>query len=178
MKKRHVFRWLLLALFAAALLWVAVGEGSCVQGIRALLGRKPDQPILNSSFQVYPRNFRYYKFSLPAGSKDMVLIGHCGVSLAAASANAPVTQQTPQPSDATGTIEVYVLPESTFEAWRKGDSGAAIYRSGRVSDLNVQQPLPAGEGVYYLLFSNRFDSSSAKKIDANFALHSTGLLAY
>ena len=110
--------------------------------------------------------------------KNIALVGHCRVSLAAASANGPVTQQTRQPSDATGTIEVYVLPESNFEAWRKGDSGAAIYQSGRVSDLNVQQSLPAGEGVYYLLFSNRFDSSSAKKIDANFVLHSSSWFAF
>jgi hypothetical protein len=38
--------------------------------------------------------------------------------------------------------------------------------------------LPAGDGTYYLLFSNRFDSGSAKKIDARFVLHSTSWFSF
>ncbi|HVI78060.1 MAG TPA: hypothetical protein VM715_07825 [Candidatus Acidoferrum sp.] len=178
MKKPGIVRWVLLFLFAAALIWIAVGQSSCVQGVRAMLGRKPDQPVLNSSFQVLPRSFRYYKFSLPAGSRNMALVGHFSAAVPAASASNAERAQTPQPANANSTIEVYVLPESSFEAWRNGDSGATIYQSGRVSDLKVQQTLPAGDGVYYLLFSNRFDSAAAKKIDASFMLHSDSWFAF
>ena len=176
MKRRSVIRWILLALFAAAILWVALGQDSCAQGTRALLGRKPDQSVLNSSFQVFPHSFRYYKFSLPAGSKNMALIGHFSASVPAGNSSPGNTQRSRQ--SANGAVEVYVLTEPAFESWRKAESPRTIYQSGRVSEQNVRQNLPAGDGVYYLVFSNRFDSASAKKVTAALSLHSTSWFSY
>ncbi len=177
MKKRKIGRWILLALFVAAIAWIAVGEDSCAQGIRALVGRKPDQSVLDSSFQVFPHSFRYYKFSLPSGSKNMALVGHFSASLAPANAgssgNALSSGQQPN-----GAIDVLLLTEPAFESWRKSESAPMIYQSGSVSQANVRQSLPPQEGVYYLVFSNRSDSASAKKVTAALSLHSTSLFSY
>ena len=165
MKKRSLVRWTLLAVFIAAILWIAVSENSCAQGFRALVGRKPDQPVLNSSFQIAPHAFRYYQFSLPAGSKNMTLVGHFTISAAGAS-----------PSDTS--VEALVLTDSAFESWRTGNASPTIYDSGKVTDQKVQLKLPPGEGVYYLVFSNRFNTAAAKRVTASLALHSTSWLAY
>ncbi len=176
MKKRKIARWILLAVFIAAILWIAVGQDSCAQGTRALLGRKPDQSVLDSSFQVFPHSFRYYKFSLPAGSKNMALVGHFTVSGAAGNSNPGNAQPVGQPPNET--IEVFVLTEPAFEGWRKGESATTIYQSGRISGQNVRQSLPAGDGLYYLVFSNRFDPASTKKVTAALSLHSTSWFSY
>jgi hypothetical protein len=164
MKKNRPTRWILLFLFLAVLAWVAVSENSCAQGVRALLGRKPDQPVLDSTFQVVRGGFRYYTFSLPEGEKNMALVGQFSVSTPGAQA---------QPG-----IEVYVLTEAEFDSWRKGTASAAVFQSGRVSEQKVQQNLPPEPGLYYLVFSNKFDPTSAKKVRASLALHSTSWIAY
>jgi hypothetical protein len=158
MKRRRVVRWVLLGLLVAAITWIAMSSNPFAQGVRQLLGRKPDQPVLNNSFQVSAHSFRYYKFSLPEGSKHMALVGHFEVS--------------------AGDIEVYLLSELAFGRWQKGNAVPSIYQSGKQSEQTIQQTLPTGAGVYYVVFSNKSDPGSAKKVNARLALHSTNWLSY
>lgn len=174
MKKRRVVRWVLLAFLLALIVWVAVSENSCAQGARQLLGRKPDQAVLNGSFQIAAHSFRYYKFTLPEGSKNMALVG--SFRIVPGDASAPAGQNQGKPSKAA--VEVYVLNESDLDNWLKGNAASAIYQSGRVSEQKVERTLPAGSGVYYLVFSNKFDPASAKKVSAALALHSNRWFSY
>jgi len=174
MKKRKIARWIVLGLFIVGIVWIAASENSCAQGARQLLGRKPDQPVLNNSFQVSARSFRYYKFTLPQGSKNMALAGEFHVSVASANVNTPPGNQGQK---SIPSIDVYVLNEPAFEIWLKGGSPASIYQS-RVSQQKLKQALPAGAGVYYLVFSNKFDPTAAKKVTASLALRSTSWFSY
>jgi hypothetical protein len=70
-RKRHFFRWIFLALFVVAIVWVASSANPVAQGLREIGGDKPDQGILERTFAVSPRNFRYYKFTLPEGSATL-----------------------------------------------------------------------------------------------------------
>ena len=175
MKKRKITRWIVLALFVAAIAWTAVSANPWAQGVRQLLGRKPDQPVLANSFQVSAHSFRYYKFTLPQGSKNMALAGEFHISLASGNA---VNATGIQAQENTPGLEVYVLNEPAFESWLRGNNAASIYQSGRVSEQKVKQVLAPGAGVYYLVFSNKFDPASAKKVTASLALHSTSWFSY
>jgi hypothetical protein len=170
MKKRGCLRWFvpLVAIFAIS--WAVFSSNPFAQGFRQLLGRKPDQPVLNSTFQVSPRGFRYYKISLPSGSKNMLLVGNFS-SQAIASTTAG------QPTSA-GKIEVIVIRESAFEGWRQANSASSIYDSGEATKAELKQPLPDGPGEYYVIFSNKSDPVSAKKISANLVLHSGSFFSY
>lgn len=170
MKRRGCFRWIFPLFVIAVIAWAVFSSNPFAQGFRQLLGRKPDQPVLNSTFQVSPRSFRYYKISLPAGSKNMLLVGNFssqGISGAAAG----------QPSS-EGKIEVIVIRESDFETWRQTNSAGSVYDSGGVTQAKVHQPLPDGAGEFYVVFSNRSDSAAPKRISANLVLHSGSFLSY
>ncbi len=170
MKRRGCFRWFFPLFVLAVIAWAVFSSNPFAQAFRQLLGRKPDQPVLNSTFQVSPSSFRYYKISLPAGSKNMVLVGNFS-SQAIASATAGQS-----PSD--GKIEVIVIKESDLEAWRQTNSARPVYDSGGASGARVHQPLPDGAGEFYVIFSNKSDSVSPKKISANLVLHSGSFFSY
>ncbi len=171
MKRRGgCFRWVFTLFLLAVAAWALFSSNPFAQGFRQLLGRKPDQPVLNSTFQVSPRSFRYYKISLPAGSKNMVLVGTVS------------SQAVPSPSagqsQSDGKIEVIVIKESDFEAWRQTNSASPVYDSGGASQVKVHQRLPDGAGEFYVIFSNKADSASARKISANLVLHSGSFFSY
>lgn len=171
MKRRGgCFRWIFTLFVLAVIAWAVFSSNPFAQGFRQLLGCKPDQPVLNSTFQVSPRSFRYYKVSLPAGSKNMVLVG----TFSAQAVASPATGQSP--SD--GKIEVIVIKESDFEAWRQTNSASSVYDSGGVTQAKVQQMLPDGAGEFYVIFSNKSDITSPKKISANLVLHSGSFFSY
>lgn len=75
-------------------------------------------------------------------------------------------------TDADKGIEVYVLSESAFAIWQSGYATGSVYESGRVASGNMQADLPAGAGVYYLVFSNKFSTGMGKTVEA------TALLRY
>jgi hypothetical protein len=175
MKKARIGCWIPVLVVLAVILWAAISSNPLAQGFRQLLGRKPDQPVLNSSFQIPPRGFRYYQFTLPQASKHMALVGH----FSAFPAGTPVPSGSGGDAPSSGSlIEVLLLTEPAFQSWQRGEPAPSVYDSSKVSQENVDQVLPAGAGLYYLVFSNRFDLASAKKINASLALHSTSWLAY
>jgi hypothetical protein len=162
-KKRHLGRWIFLGLLLAAIIWVVASGNPFAQGIRTFAGGKHDQSVLANLFTVSAHGIRYYKFSLPEGSKNVSIVGQF---TATAERGAEVGS-----TDGDNTIEVYVLSDTAFAAWQRGNAESSVYQSGRVAQGVVQADMPAGAGVYYLVFSNRFSSSSAKNVNATASLH-------
>jgi hypothetical protein len=159
-RKRKIVLWILLLLFLAAGIWVATSSNPIAQGIQELGGNKHDQSVLEKPFSVPPRNFRYYKFTLPDGSTDVTLVGQFAVS----------SDKNSDGSDDAGKIELYVLSEAAFAIWQKGYAATSVYESGKLAQGQVKAPLPAGGGVYYLVFNNKFSTKTAKNMNATFVL--------
>lgn len=168
-KKRRVFGWVVLILLVAAIVWVITSSNPFAEGLQELGGYKHDQAIVESPFSVSPHNVRYYKFTLPEGSTNVMIVGQFATS--AEEKNA--TDQTAEAKDqgqSTEGIEVYVLSEAAFAIWQKGYATGMIFESGRVTHGDVKGELPEGPGVYYLVFSNRFDAKASKKVNASVLL--------
>ena len=65
-------------------------------------------------------------------------------------------------------VEVYVLSEPAFAVWQNGYATSSVYESGRVSKGEMQAEVPAGAGVYYLIFSNKFTPKTSKNVTPRF----------
>ena len=129
-----------------------------------------------------PHTFRYYKFALPEGSVNVTVVGQFKST---ADSAAPATRKS-QTSDKNHTgikgkdaaadvdnnIEVYVLTDSAFAVWQNGYATSSLYESGKVAEGSLQTEVPAGAGIYYLVFSNKSAPKTPK------ALHATVLLHY
>jgi ribosomal protein L40E len=165
----RVVLFLCLGAFLVAIVWAATSESPFAQGMQELAGWKHDQSILANPFSVSPHSFRYYKFALPEGSLNVAIVGQF-----AASNDSRNTGPTDKDKDKDGKrdsdIELYVLSEPAFTVWQRGYAASSVYESGRVSQGTVQAELPAGAGIYYLVFSNKFAPKAAKNINATFAL--------
>ena len=166
-KKGRIVLWVLVGLFLGALLWAATSDSPFAQGIQELVGWKHDQTILESPFSVSARNFRYYKFDLPEGSTNVSIVGQ----FTASSAEKKPKSAKPSTGEADDNdIEVYVLSEPAFAVWQNGYATSSVYESGRVSQGTMQAELPAGAGVYYLVFSNKFSPKTVKSLNATVLL--------
>jgi len=164
-KKRRIFLWILLGLFLGAILWAATSDSPFAQGIQELVGWKHDQTVLETPFSVNPKNFRYYKFDLPGGSMNVSIVGQFSATSAD---KKPGSKKGADTDD--NDVEVYVLSEPAFAVWQNGYATSSVYESGRVPHGTMQADLPAGAGVYYLIFSNKFSSRSAKNVNASVLL--------
>ena len=65
-RKRHFLLWILLGLVLVAIVWITISRNPLASALREIGGDKPDQTVLERSFVLAPRGFRYYTFSLPA----------------------------------------------------------------------------------------------------------------
>lgn len=170
-KDRRLVLWLSLILLAVVIAWIALSENPFAQGIQELIGFKHDQTILDTPFTVGAHSFRYYKFSLPEGSVNVSVVGE----FASASDLKVVT---PRKEKAKGkdqdqpdnNIEVFVLSEPAFTIWQNGYATSSLYDSGPVTQGKVQCDVPAGAGIYYLVFNNRFATKAPKAIQATVLL--------
>lgn len=165
--KYYFFLWVVLASLLAAIAWIATSSNPLAEGIQELAGNKHDQAILDTPFSVTPHNFRYYKFSLPEGSTNVAIVGEF---VAAAESDNRKSPSKSEPQETETGIELYVLSESAFAIWQTGYATNSVFESGRVSQGKVQADLPAGPGVYYLVFSNKFSSKTTKKVNADVVL--------
>jgi hypothetical protein len=165
-RKRRTVLWVLLALVVLAILWTGISDNPFAQGMQELVGWKHDQTILDNSFTVSSHSFRYYKFALPEGSVNVAMVGHFSASTEA-SKNAINNDKNNNVEDG---IEVYVLSEPAFTVWQKGFATSSVYESGRIQQGTLQSELPAGAGIYYLVFNNKFSSKSAKNVNATVVL--------
>ena len=159
-RKRRKVLWVLLAVLGGGVLWVSISAGPVAQGVRELIGDKADRVIVDSAFSVGPHTFRYYKFSLPDGSANVAAVGQFKSAAQSPAAAAEVDNG----------IEAYVLAESAFTAWQKGYATASLYDSGNVAESTVHAEIPAGAGIYYLVFSNKDAPQTAKSIHATIVL--------
>jgi zinc ribbon protein len=169
-RKRRIVLWVLLGLLLGAILWAATSDNPFAQGAQELVGWKHDQAILETPFSISPRNFRYYKFGLPEGSTNVSIVGQFTATSAEKKVGAPRSKDKGEAED--NDIEVYVLSQPAFAVWQNGYATSSVYESGRVSQGTMQSVLPAGAGVYYLIFSNKFSAKTAKSVNA------TALLRY
>jgi hypothetical protein len=164
-RKRHYVLWTLFALLIVLFLWLATSSNPFAQGMQELAGNKHDQAIVDTPFSISPHNFRYYKFSLREASTNVAIIGDFTASPALDK------RKNTQPRESENGIEVYVLSETAFAIWQTGYVTSSVFESGRVTEGKLQADLPAGAGVYYVVFSNKFASKAAKKVDATVVLH-------
>ncbi len=167
-RKRLWLLWTLFCILIIAFLWLATSSSPFAEGFQGLTGNKHDQSIVDHPFSVSPHNFRYYKFALPDGSTKVAVVGDFSATPDVGIRKNDTSAQTRGSDDG---IEVYVLNESSFAIWQTGYATSPVFESGRVAKGKVQGDLPAGPGVYYLVFSNRFSTRTAKKVDATVVLH-------
>jgi hypothetical protein len=160
----------LLALFVVAIIWVASSESPAAQAVQEAVGWKHDQSILEAPFSIGPHTFRYYKFALPQGSVNVAVVGQ--FAAIGDSHESGSRKEKDRDKDLDNSIEVYVLTEAAFTVWQNGYATSSLYESGRVSEGTIHTDLPAGEGIYYLVFSNKFAPKTAKNV------HATALLRY
>jgi hypothetical protein len=59
-------------------------------------------------------------------------------------------------------IEVFILDEDGMTNWKNGHSTPTFYNSGRKTVGNIDVTL--GEGVYFLIFNNKFSTFTPKAI--------------
>ena len=166
-KKRRIVLWALVGLLLGAVLWAATSDNPFAQQTQELVGWKHDQTILEAPFSIAAHNFRYYKFNLPEGSMNVSIIGQFTSS--ADKKNAAAKPKDGADGD-DNDVEVYVLSEPAFAVWQNGYATSSVYESGRVSQGSMQADLPAGPGVYYLIFSNKFSAKTSKNINAGVLL--------
>jgi len=167
-KKGRILLLVLLGLFLGALVWAAISDNPFAQGIQELIGWKHDQTILETPFSVSAHNFRYYKFDLPEGSTNVSIIGQFTATSSEKKVGATKSKASAESED--NDVEVYVLSEPAFAVWQNGYATSSVYESGRVSQGTMQAELPAGAGVYYLIFSNKFSPKTAKSVNSTVLL--------
>lgn len=164
-RKPHIFLWVLIGLFLGVIVWVVTSDDPFSQGLQGMVGWKHDQMILVTPFTVSPHSFRFYKFDLPEGSVHVSIVGQFATT--ADKKSAKVKDKVDEPDN---DIEVYVLSEPAFAVWQNGYATSSVYESGRVSKGEMQAELPAGPGVYYLVFSNKFTTKNAKNVNSTVLL--------
>ena len=161
--------WLVLAILLIGIAWAITSDNSFAQGLQELAGWKHDQVLLETPFSIAPHNFRYYKFVLPEGSVNVSIMGQFAVT--SGDKKAAVVKPTEKSESNDSDIEVYVLNEAAFAVWQNGYTTSSVYESGRVAKGALETDLPAGAGVYYLIFSNKFSQNTAKNINATVLVH-------
>jgi hypothetical protein len=168
---------ILLVALAGLILWAGTSDSPTAQQVQEFVGWKHDRIILDEAFSVGPHTFRYYKFALPEGSVNVAVVGH--FTSAADNSNAGNRRDTAKAKNKEkekeqidSNIEVYVLTDSAFTVWQNGYATSSLYESGRVPEGSVLADVPAGAGIYYLVFSNKSSPKTPKN------LHATVLLRY
>ncbi|MGA2745974.1 MAG: zinc ribbon domain-containing protein [Candidatus Sulfotelmatobacter sp.] len=185
--KRRWLLWMLLLVLAGVLVWAVTSDSTGAQEVQEFVGLKQDRPILDSAFSVGPHTFRYYKFALPEGSVNVAVVGafkSAADSIGAGSRKNSSSDKNgsdkslgdknagePKSGDDQG-IQVYVLTDAAFTVWQNGYATSSLYDSGNVAEGNVQAEIPAGAGIYYLVFSNKAAPKTSK------AVHAAVLLRY
>jgi len=172
--KRRIFLGILVAVLIGAILWAGLSDSPSAQQVQEFVGWKHDQIILDAPFSIGPHTFRYYKFALPEGSVNVAVVGQ--FTSTADSSNIGSRRDTAkskkEKEDIDNNIEVYVLTDSAFTVWQHGYATSSLYESGKVAEGSLQADVPAGAGIYYLVFSNK----AAPKADKN--VHAAVLLRY
>ena len=166
-------RWLILPslvvlLLLGATVWVATSETPKAQQVQEFVHWAHTETIVDTALSVNPHSFSSCEFTVPRGALN--------ISIAGEFSETPATPRKVGKSlEATKgldtKIEAYVLTDAAFAVWRSGYSAQTQYETGPVASATINAPLPAGGGVYHLVFSNR-NSAQATTV------HATVLLRY
>jgi ribosomal protein L40E len=176
-KRRSVVLFLLAVLLLGVVVLVATSDNPFAQDVQEMVGWKHDQTILDTPFSVGPHTFRYYKFSLPQGSVNVAIVGQFSSTAESPNAASRKDKNKDDPGsdkdkdkDSDSGIEVYVLTDAAFTVWQNGYATSSLYESGKVSVGTVQADIPAGAGIYYLVFSNKSSPKAPKTVRATVLL--------
>jgi hypothetical protein len=172
-RTRPMLVGILLAMLAGIILWAGMSDSPSAQQVQKFVGWKDDRIILDAPFSVGPHTFRYYKFALPEGSVNVAVVGQ--FTSAADNSNGgnrrdPTKARNKEKEDIDNNLEVYVLTDSAFTVWQNGYATSSLYESGRVREGSVQAEVPAGAGIYYLVFSNKSAPKTSKSVRATVVL--------
>ena len=173
-RSRRMLLWIPAVILVGVILWAVTSDNPVAQQVQEFIGFKQDHSILDSAFSVGPHTFRYYKFALPEGSVNVAVVGQFKSAAEIPPAGNGKSKPGNKSKDAgdDNGIEVYVLTDSAFTVWQNGYATSSIYESGKVAEGTVQAEIPAGAGIYYLVFSNKSAPKTPKSI------HATVLLRY
>jgi ribosomal protein L40E len=150
--------------------WIAYSDNPTAQELRDDITGARTQTIIETPFSVKPHTFSYYEISVPPGAVEVTVTGNFN---AAGSA----TKDRDKDKNAGNDVEVYVLTDTAFVAWRDGFSTGSYYESGRTARGTIRATLPSGAGHYYLVFSNNFSPRTAKNVETTVLLHYRALLS-
>lgn len=164
--KRRIFLGILLAALIGAILWAGLSDSPSAQQVQEFVGWKHDQIILDAPFSIGPHTFRYYKFALPEGSVNVAVVGQFTSAAEGWNAGNRRDATRSKKEEIDNNIEVYVLTDSAFTVWQHGYATSSLYESGTVAEGEVQADVPAGAGIYYLVFSNKAAPKAAKNVHA------------
>jgi hypothetical protein len=162
--------WLLLLVLLGVIVWAVSSDSSGAQQLQESIGLKQDRIILDNTFSVGAHTFRYYKFSLPEGSVNVAIVGQFKSAAETQNANRRMDTTKSGDSATDNDIEVLVLTEPAFTVWQNGYDTGSIYDSGKIVEGKVQSDIPAGAGIYYLVFSNKQSPKTPKTIHASVVL--------
>ena len=165
--KRRVVLWVLLTILVVGVLWISISDGPIAQEVRELVGVKQDRMIVDSTFSVGAHTFRYYKFSLPEATVNASVVGRFkSASESLTTGDEKDAGTNPAGISDDNSIEAYILTESAFAVWRTGNTTSSLYDSGNVAQSAVHANIPAGAGIYYLVFSNKAAPKTPKDVHA------------
>jgi len=151
-----------LILLVLATLWVSLGNDPVAPLLRDEITGARTQTIVETSLSVKPQSFSFYEFTVPPGAVNVRVTGQF-------SAEGRPDKKSDKGSD--NNIEAYVLTDSAFVVWRNGYATGSRYASDKISHATIDAALPAGSGIYYLVFNNRFSQRTEKTVHTAVLLH-------
>jgi hypothetical protein len=152
-----------------ALLWTATSKSPAALQVQEFVSWSHGQAIIDDSVSVKAGSFAAFTFTVPTGALDISITGEFSSVADTARGNGHGSKQNGKNDDAG--IEAYVLADNAFAVWSSGYSAESQYESGSVTSTTINAALPAGAGVYHLVFSNK-NSPRAKTV------HATVLMRY
>jgi hypothetical protein len=169
-RPRRITLWILCLVLLGVVVWAANSESPSAQQVQEFVRWSHAQTIVDTSVSVNPHGFSSSKFTVPQGALNVTVTGDFSATASPRDGNENRSSKESK-NDHDPNIEAYVLTDAAFAVWSSGYSTATLYESGPVAAGNLNAPLPAGAGVYHLVFSNK-TSSRAKTV------HATVLLRY
>ncbi len=150
---RRVIVWLFVIVVLGAAAWVISTNNTVAAQIKDALTTPHVETITDGSIAIKPRGFASYRVTVPEGAIDVAVVGQFDVS-----------------ARVQNDIEVFLLTDAELVTWQSGYAISPYYDSGRVSQGNVQAPLPSRSATYYLVFSNK-PSTVEKTVHLTVGLH-------
>jgi len=123
------------------------------------------QQIGEAAFTVPANSFKEYPVNVPAGLKEVRVVGHFRAA-----------------GGAHNDIVVCVMSDDQFVNWRndpirnnpiKEYFKGALYDSHKVTQGTIKLALPTDPGTYHVVFYNGYSMLTPKAIEANLALQSS-----